>query len=70
MSVEDLPILGPVFDSGADDHVFDGLLLAGPLLLCVLALVGRTRVTTVIAAGYLLVFVGYILYKAGKYESA
>ncbi|MFC6826840.1 hypothetical protein [Halopelagius fulvigenes] len=64
MSIDDAPLLGPVLNAGADDRVFDGLLLAGPLLLCVLALVGRTRTTTVLAAGYLAVFVGYTLYKA------
>lgn len=70
MSVDDLPILGPVLDAGADDRIFDGLLLAGPVLVCVLALVGRTTATTAVAAGYLAVFAGYTLYKAGRAEGA
>lgn len=64
MNIDETPLLGPVLDAGADDRVFDGLLLAGPLLLCVLAAVGRTPITTVLAVGYLAVFVGYTLYKA------
>ncbi|RDI71609.1 hypothetical protein [Halopelagius longus] len=69
MSIDDAPVLGPVLEAGADDRVFDGLLLAGPILLCALALVGRREVTTVIAAGYIAVFVGYTLHKASGDES-
>lgn len=69
MNVGDVPLLRVVWNSGADDHVFDGLLLAGPVLLCVLALVGRTPITTAIAAGYLVTFVGYTLYKANRSEA-
>lgn len=40
----------------------DALLLVGPLVLVAIALLGRTSLTTAIAAAYLLAFVGYVLY--------
>jgi hypothetical protein len=64
MTPDDVPVLGPLIGAGADDRVFDALLLAGAPLVCLCAVVGRTTATTAIAAAYLAVFVGYTLYKA------
>ncbi|MEM4781533.1 MAG: hypothetical protein QXG03_08250 [Halalkalicoccus sp.] len=44
------------------DPVFDALMLAGPLILVAIALLGRTALTTALAIAYLLAFVGYVLY--------
>lgn len=63
MSIDDVPVLAWILDTGPDDRVFDSLLLAGPLLIVVLALVGRSPVTVALAVGYLGVFAGYTLYK-------
>ena len=63
MRLEDVPMVGPVLAAGADDPVFDALLLAGPLCVLVVALVGRTSATVALAAGYLLAFVGYVVLK-------
>jgi len=62
MKLDRIPLIGQVINSGADDRVFDALLLAGPLVVVVLALVGRNLVTEGLAAAYLAVFVGYVLY--------
>lgn len=62
MRVDELPVVQAVVNAGPDDSVFDALLLAGPLVLLVVALAGRSVVTEALAAGYLLAFVGYVLY--------
>lgn len=64
MNLERIPLIGGVIESGADDRVFDGLLLSGPVLLVLLALVGRNLITEAIAALYIAVFVGYVIYTA------
>lgn len=64
MNVGDLPVVGGLVRSGADDRVFDGLLFVGPFVVLAIAAFGRTAVTTGLAAGYLAVFVCYTLYKA------
>lgn len=63
MSADHVPGLRWVLDTGPDDRVFDSLLVSGPLLIVLLALLGRTPLTTTIAVGYLGVFAGYTLYK-------
>ncbi|WP_336036524.1 hypothetical protein [Halobacterium yunchengense] len=64
MNVGDVPVVGEVVEAGADDRVFDGLLLAGPLVVALIAVLGRTPVTVAVAAGYVAVFVAYTLWKA------
>ncbi|MFB6087437.1 MAG: hypothetical protein ABEJ85_02855 [Haloarculaceae archaeon] len=63
MSIDDLPVIEQVIESGANDRVFDALLLSGPLVILLIALIGRTLLTRAMAAAYLAVFVGYVLYK-------
>ncbi|MFW5950292.1 MAG: hypothetical protein ACOCR6_02955 [archaeon] len=63
MKVRNLPIVGTVSESGADDHVYDGLLLAGPFVVLSIAVLGRSVVTEVLAVAFLVVFVGYVLYR-------
>ena len=62
MNPTEIPLLGSVLRSGARDRVFDAFLLCGPLLVALIAVVGRNPVTTAIAALYVLVFVGYVAY--------
>lgn len=50
-----------LFVTGPDDRVFDAFILVAPLVVLVIALLGRTGVTTALAAGYLLAFVGYVV---------
>lgn len=63
MKLTHVPLVGSVVDSGADDRVFDALLLSGPLVLILIAIFGRTLVTTGLAGGYLVLFALYLLYK-------
>jgi len=42
-----------VRDAGTDDPVFQWLLLAGPFVIGLIVLVGRSPLTTAIAGGYL-----------------
>ena len=63
MRLADVPVVGPILAAGADDPVFDALLLAGPLCIAVVAVAGRRPLTVALAATYLLVFVGYVAFK-------
>lgn len=58
-----IPLVKDVFESGADDRLFDTLLLTGPFLIIFVAVLGRSTVTTALVVAYLLVFVTYIPYK-------
>ncbi|ELY79815.1 hypothetical protein [Natrinema pallidum] len=63
MKLSELPIVEEVFESGANDRVFDSLLLIGPVLIAGIAIVGRSTVTTGIAIAYVLFFVAYVGYR-------
>ncbi|ELY86060.1 hypothetical protein [Natrinema altunense] len=63
MKLSDLPIVEEVFESGANDRVFDSLLLIGPVLIVGIAIVGRSLLTTGIAIAYVLFFVAYVVYR-------
>lgn len=64
MNADSIPILGELFAAGPNDRIFDSLLLVGPLLIIVIAAVGRSIVTTLLAVGYLVAFVGYTISKS------
>jgi len=63
MRANDLPIVGELLESGAEDRVFDSLLLVGPLLILFIALVGRSILTTGLALSYVVFFTTYVLYR-------
>jgi len=63
MTPRDLPVVSVVFDAGADDRVFDSLLLVGPLIIALIVALGRSLVTEVVAIAYIAMFVGYTLYQ-------
>jgi hypothetical protein len=62
MNPRDLPVLSSIIEAGTQDRFFDGLLLLGPLVVTVVAVLGRSRLTESVAAAYLVVFIGYVLY--------
>lgn len=62
MNPAEIPRLRSVLRSGARDRVLDAFLLCGPLLVALIAVLGRNPVATAIAALYVLVFVGYVAY--------
>lgn len=64
MNTENVPILGELLSAGPNDRVFDSLLLVGPLLIVVIAIAGRSLPTMLLAIGYLIVFVGYAIFKS------
>ena len=63
MKPRDLPVVSHVFESGADDRVFDTLLLVGPLVILMIAGLGRMLLTEALAVAYLTVFVAYVIYR-------
>ncbi|RZH66644.1 hypothetical protein [Natrinema altunense] len=63
MKLSDLPIVEEVFESGANDRVFDSLLLIGPVLIVGIAIAGRSWLTIGIAIAYVLFFVAYVVYR-------
>lgn len=64
MKPERIPIIDALLAAGPNDQIFDSLLLAGPLLIVVIALVGRSLLTVLLAVGYLGVFLGYVVFKS------
>ncbi len=52
-----------VIEAGADNRVFDSLLLLGPLVIGVIIVLGRSLATEILAAVYITVFVTYALYQ-------
>ncbi|SEP95173.1 hypothetical protein [Natrinema salaciae] len=63
MKIGDIPVVGELLESGAEDRVFDSLLLVGPLLILFIAVVGRSVLTTGLAVTYVVFFVVYVLYR-------
>jgi hypothetical protein len=63
MRLRDLPVVSSVVEAGADDRVFDFLLLAGPLLIGAVVVLDRSLFTGALAVAYLAAFVTYTLYR-------
>lgn len=63
MKVSTLPVISIVFEAGADDRVLDSLLLVGPLLIGLVAVLDRSLVTEVLAFAYITLVVTYPLYQ-------
>ena len=57
-------VLRAVIEAGPNDRVFDAMLLCGPLVLLLVAAVGRSTLTVGAAVLYLAAFVVYVLVKA------
>ena len=64
MMPRDLPVVSAVIEAGADDRIFDSLLLIGPLVIGLIVILGRSLVTEAVAIVYIATFVGYTLYRA------
>jgi hypothetical protein len=64
MKLRNVPVVSYVFEAGADDRVFDSLLLLGPLIIGLVILLNRSVITEALAASYIAVFVLYTLYRA------
>ncbi|QKG94414.1 hypothetical protein EXE43_12730 [Halorubrum sp. SS5] len=63
MKSRDIPVVSAVLEAGADDRVFDSLLLTGPLVIGLVVVFGRSLVTEAVAIAYIAAFVGYTLYR-------
>lgn len=63
MKLGDLPVISSVFEAGAEDRVFDSLLLLGPLVIGLVVVLDRSLFTEALVATYLAVFVTYALYR-------
>jgi len=59
----DLPVVSYVFEAGADNRVFDSLLLLGPLVIGVVVVLDRSLFTEALAAAYIAVFVACVLFR-------
>lgn len=64
MNLRDLPLLRRLEDIGPTDPVFDLLVLAGPLVIAAIALLGRTAITTTFATVYVVGFAAYLAWSA------
>jgi hypothetical protein len=63
MKLRTLPVVSTVFEAGANDRVFDSLLLVGPLVIGAVVVLGRSPITEVLAIAYITVFLAYVLYR-------
>jgi len=63
MRLEEIPVIGPLLAAGADDRVFDALLVLGPVIIIAIALLGRNLASIILAASYTAGFSVYIGYK-------
>lgn len=64
MNLRDLPILRRLEDVGPTDPVFDLLVLVGPVVIAIIAVLGRTAISTTLAAAYVIGFVAYLAWNA------
>lgn len=60
MKLSDLPLVSLVQESGPDDPVFDLVVLVGPLVVLLIAILGRSVFTNALAALYIIVVVTYV----------
>lgn len=58
-----LPLVGGIFGAGSADPIYDLLMVAAPLLLLVIRVVGRGLVTQALVGLYLLTFLAYVVAK-------
>ena len=63
MNPQQIPFVRIVSRFGIKDSVLTGFMIAGPVVILALALVGRTAVMITIAAAYVGLFVLYVMYK-------
>ncbi|WP_135662730.1 hypothetical protein [Halorhabdus rudnickae] len=63
MGFEQIPFVGSLLTAGADDAVFDALLILGPIVIITITLLGRSIPSILLAVGYTGGFVAYIAYK-------
>ncbi|WEL16577.1 putative membrane protein [Halorhabdus sp. SVX81] len=74
MKLETLPFVSAVLESGADDRIYDGLLLTGPVVILLIAVLETTRtrflsgVAKALAIAYVTAFVAYVLYRGVRGE--
>ena len=61
MRPDELPLVRAVFSSGADDRILDSLLLLGPVVIVILAALGRSPLTVGLALAYLGAFAFHVL---------
>jgi hypothetical protein len=64
MKLRNTPVVSFVFEAGADDRVFDSLLLIGPLIILLVLVLDRSVLTEALAIAYITVFVLYTLYRS------
>jgi hypothetical protein len=69
MDLESIPFVGPLLSAGADDSVFDALLLLGPIVIVAVTILGRTPTSILLALAYTGGFLGYTASK-GLRETA
>ena len=62
MKATDIPVIGLVIRTGADDRVYDTAMVVGVLLLAIIAALGRNMLTEGLVVAYLVGFSGYICY--------
>lgn len=64
MDLTDLPVDWKLFVRSERDPVFDALMVLGPAILLVIVLLGRSPLSTALAALYVLTFPVYVGYEA------
>lgn len=64
MTVTEFPVIKHVFESGAEDRIYDSLVIVGPIIVVLIVVTGRSIFTRGLAVSYLLIFCTHLLIKA------
>jgi len=66
MGTRDVPPVRWILESGPDGRVFDALLLAGPVLVVLIVVLGRSVFSFGIAVLYIVTFVMHVLQRFAR----
>ncbi|MDY6776104.1 MAG: hypothetical protein SV253_08555 [Halobacteria archaeon] len=69
IDIDRIPVLRTVYEMGADDRVFDSLILVAPVLVVVIGVLGRNSLTTALGVSYIGAFLVNLLRKALRKET-
>lgn len=62
MTPDSLPLIAWLSEASPGDPIFDSLMILGPILLLVVAIVGRTTATNFLVGIYVASFFVYVIY--------
>lgn len=68
MNLRKFPFFEKIVERGAENYVFNGLLLSGPVLIFLIGIFGRSVFTMILAFLYIFIFIFYTFFKSFRVE--